>query len=578
MADTDKTYEILNYYGLKTNIEDAKKWIKQYVADALTGITTDLMTNVTYNELVSLRDNGKLKPGMLYRMTDYVTKVYSEDESISSAEHPFDLILFANTTNSLNENGFVCLNSNSDGYFDECNINVWEIKYSLDNGDRRFEFADTENSKGIIYYMKDDYNNEAPFDFKNILQKDGEYTFGNNGEDYSLNGYVNGVYNNKILPCVNSETGKQTINKIRVTGKDCNTNIFKPTCVNSYIDFPISECDISMNDDGELVVFKTADFISGIENHEIPKDMRKEYLTFEALNDDTNITFIYSEGADWDVDPINATIYYSINNGVWGEITFKDVDDDTPDIITINSGDKIRFKSDSFRNNGISGYNDAYATNSFRIDKPCLVYGNIMSLLGMDDFSKLYDLTVFANGQDGIFDSLFAATPIFMTEEKRIVLPATELSEACYNYMFQGCTSLTTAPELPATTLANYCYTSMFKGCTSLTDVPELPATTLAEWCYAAMFSSCSRLTTAPELPATTLASSCYGDMFNGCSSLNYIKCLAVNGINQNNSTINWVNGVASSGTFVKHQDATSWTRDKNGIPDNWTVEDAVIE
>ena len=34
--------------------------------------------------------------------------------------------------------------------------------------------------------------------------------------------------------------------------------------------------------------------------------------------------------------------------------------------------------------------------------------------------------------------------------------------DRCYAYMFYGCTSLTTAPELPATTLANYCYLRMF--------------------------------------------------------------------------------------------------------------------
>ena len=38
----------------------------------------------------------------------------------------------------------------------------------------------------------------------------------------------------------------------------------------------------------------------------------------------------------------------------------------------------------------------------------------------------------------------------------------------CYRSMFQGCTSLTAAPELPATTLKSRCYSYMFSGCTSL--------------------------------------------------------------------------------------------------------------
>ena len=99
-------------------------------------------------------------------------------------------------------------------------------------------------------------------------------------------------------------------------------------------------------------------------------------------------------------------------------------------------------------------------------------------------------------------------------------LPETDLKAGCYSYMFNGCTSLTTAPVLPATTLAGNCYERMFYGCTSLTTAPELPATTLAESCYSYMFNGCTSLTTAPELPATTLASYCYQYMFKGCTKL----------------------------------------------------------
>ena len=180
-------------------------------------------------------------------------------------------------------------------------------------------------------------------------------------------------------------------------------------------------------------------------------------------------------------------------------------------------------------------------------------------------------------------------------------LPATELVENCYKGMFQGCTSLTTAPELPATTLANYCYSHMFQGCTSLTTAPELPAITLANWCYEYMFYDCDSLTQAPELPAITLAASCYSSMFGNCGALttapelpatelvdycynsmfiwsknlNYIKCLATD-ISAANCTGSWLLFASTSGTFVKHPDAT-WTTGYDGIPKGWTVEDAVI-
>ena len=80
----------------------------------------------------------------------------------------------------------------------------------------------------------------------------------------------------------------------------------------------------------------------------------------------------------------------------------------------------------------------------------------------------------------------------------------------CYFSMFQGCTSLTQAPELPATTLAKDCYNSVFSKCPSLTQAPVLPATALATGCYNSMFSGCTSLTTAPALPATELVSNCY--------------------------------------------------------------------
>ena len=154
-------------------------------------------------------------------------------------------------------------------------------------------------------------------------------------------------------------------------------------------------------------------------------------------------------------------------------------------------------------------------------------------------------------------------------------LPATTLADSCYLQMFYDCTSLTTAPSaLPATTLASNCYSSMFNGCTSLTTAPALPATTLALFCYNSMFAVCTSLTTAPELPATTLGRSCYDSMFYKCTKLNYIKCLATD-ISATNCTSNWVSGVASTGTFVKAADMTSWKTDTSGIPRGWTVQDA---
>lgn len=219
------------------------------------------------------------------------------------------------------------------------------------------------------------------------------------------------------------------------------------------------------------------------------------------------------------------------------------------------------------------------------------VEGNIMSLIYGDDFSgetsleytytyMEYDVEtgepIETEGSMGCqLDQMFYGTNVISAEN--LVLPATALTSNCYQSMFQGCINLTTAPQLIATTLTYSCYCYMFSGCTSLTQAPSLPATTLANGSYNGMFNGCTSLTTAPELPATTLANFCYQHMFSGCTNLNYIKMLATD-ISAINCLNNWVNGVASTGTFVKAASMASLPSGiygKNGIPNGWSVQNA---
>ena len=122
-----------------------------------------------------------------------------------------------------------------------------------------------------------------------------------------------------------------------------------------------------------------------------------------------------------------------------------------------------------------------------------------------------------AGTSNAIFQGLFQGCSVLTSAPE---LPATTLAPYCYKSMFYYCTSLTEAPELPATTLANQCYGQMFAGCTSLKAAPELPATTLANNCYNGMFVSCTSLRSAPALRATSLKPGCYNGMFNSCTSL----------------------------------------------------------
>lgn len=213
--------------------------------------------------------------------------------------------------------------------------------------------------------------------------------------------------------------------------------------------------------------------------------------------------------------------------------------------------------------NGIGKFS---ATGNFDVE------GNVMSLYYGDNFIGQTNLTGKNYAFKWLFDSITK-----VVNAKNLSLPATTLSNNCYMNMFQGCTSLVTVPKLPATTLAESCYGGMFLYCVNLTTAPELPATTLMGGCYMSMFENCTSLTTAPELPVTVLVASCYRQMFRNCTNLNSITCLA-NDISANNCTINWVDGVAASGTFTKAANISSWTTGANGIPTGWTVQEPAAE
>ena len=154
---------------------------------------------------------------------------------------------------------------------------------------------------------------------------------------------------------------------------------------------------------------------------------------------------------------------------------------------------------------------------------------------------------------------------------------ATSVTEFALKYLF-NCSNFynhdTKDLYLPAVTLANYCYAGMFVCCYGINRAPALPATTLAEYCYSSMFIA-SNVIQSPDLLATTLVKGCYDSMFMSCPHLSYIKCLATD--ISANSTSCWLGGAGFSqtpGTFIKAKGIEAWSRDENGIPANWTVQE----
>ena len=220
--------------------------------------------SLTYAELKSLRDNEILESGWYYRITDFVTT--TTQFGTRSAEHPFDVVVLALNESNLAENAYaVPSKRDKNGYFKNSKLSAWKLWYCLDNDTNRFVWADTENGKGVIYRMIDEFGNDCPYDFKNIQYRhssDAEpgvvywyYTFNFDTRDASLhNEQYNNCYNNTINSYYNYN-GRHTIQQLNDIyfvlnslngythnnyfgnnchdmrfGSNCNTNSFGNNC------------------------------------------------------------------------------------------------------------------------------------------------------------------------------------------------------------------------------------------------------------------------------------------------------------------------------------------------------------
>ena len=270
MADTSKKNNFLDYEGLSLFWNNVKKVIEDnelVTATALTNLDTrvgqleDKGSNqgtasnqiiaISYTDLKTRRDNDQLVPGQQYRITDYTCT--TTQENTRAVGHQFDIIVTALDEFTLSEEAQAIQNIN-DGYFDGSNLSAWKIWYCLDNDTTRFAWADSTNGKGVIYRMIDEFDNDIPYDFKNIQFKHPKdtttyphyyYTFasGNveDNTDCSLNiacvCYSNTI-KNTILKGENINETSMMLNQIIFIGTVCVSNTFGYDCSsNSFGEF-----------------------------------------------------------------------------------------------------------------------------------------------------------------------------------------------------------------------------------------------------------------------------------------------------------------------------------------------------
>ena len=176
-VDTCKAFRLVAHSCEETEGSDGEVVIRTVtleseiaLAPAGSGGSAQTMTPVLYDELVQLRNDGQLVPATYYRIMDYKTTTVQADTQ--SAGNLFDVVVLAISKNELSEQAHaVHSERDTEGYFANSNLSAWQVWYCLDNDTTRFAWADTESGKGVIYRMIDEFDNDCPYDFKNIQYK-----------------------------------------------------------------------------------------------------------------------------------------------------------------------------------------------------------------------------------------------------------------------------------------------------------------------------------------------------------------------------------------------------------------------
>lgn len=296
----------------KIKVNNTTYQVKDSGARSLLQSKVGEIEETSYSGLLALKVSSSLVPGQWYRITDYETMVFADNAR--SANHQFDILVFANDCDKLSENAYA-VRHEGDTYFENSNLDAWELKYCLETNNRRFgwctqyiikaqdgitdysgemfyrdssrdkssgiyiyawsnagnidtiytavtytaRFTDRIQAandagniyqfnmkchKGVIYYMKDEFGNECPYDFKNIQiyqeysQYDSwPYTFhkDTNDTDSSLNG---NCFNNIIKPYVYGSV----VDLNRIVLHDAGGEL----CGNTF-DYSCYECEVHHN-------------------------------------------------------------------------------------------------------------------------------------------------------------------------------------------------------------------------------------------------------------------------------------------------------------------------------------------
>lgn len=203
--DLDRFFKKDKYFSDLTDEEKNKIKENLGISDAASIIVG------TYEELEKLVNSSKLLLGQKYLLTDFQTIYSIEYEIVGTDDSRFPSHTYAILLTAVGVNVFdpkVILLSE-----DGTPSHLWEVRYDF----TKTRLIANAYNKGQITYLKDEFNNSAYFDFKNIRIKHDDayyYTFDEGGEDASSLGLVTDV----------------------TLSYGCNNNIFVGETYNTYLE------------------------------------------------------------------------------------------------------------------------------------------------------------------------------------------------------------------------------------------------------------------------------------------------------------------------------------------------------
>ena len=93
--------------------------------------SSNLILPLTWEELITLKNNSELIPGVIYKITDY--EFISPNTRLTASTKHVDILVKATSTNTLDENVSF--------YSEDFNTSGWSGKYTIDDVDK-FDYID----------------------------------------------------------------------------------------------------------------------------------------------------------------------------------------------------------------------------------------------------------------------------------------------------------------------------------------------------------------------------------------------------------------------------------------------------